>query len=344
MIALHLSIGGVYAHDFNQGFSIYSNSQGVARQRVQSQITLDIEHEDFVADSTSLAFAFSQDQVNDPRIDNEYQQLNYKSNERKLNSYSLGLTQVFNKVTALSVNGNFSQDQVINGNGYGFDLSHWFYKETFRFSAGYQSTSSQAPSIEFLDQDLDLVQTPENIDSKHFKAGLRHLASPTTILDYNIGFLTTSNRPHTKYAGLAVRQYIKWLSGAMHAKLNYTDNTGAVTTQTHFGEVEAWRLELAYLHDFGKIQTKVGYRSSREYETSRVLKEKTTLGSDSALLSLNYKPTKKLKMNIAYAHYRTNTNIKANSSEIGLSVAGAISISSLVAKRTARSIRTGSSR
>jgi hypothetical protein len=158
--------------------------------------------------------------------------------------------------------------------------------------------------------------------------GVRHLATPTTIVDYGLSQVAADNRPHANSGSIGVRQFVPPVEGAVQITGTRSYNRGYVTTDSTYGQVDAWIGEVAWLQTIapgGKCR--VGYRYYREDETTRAFENEQVFGSDTMSVGLSQDVPKEavdslptpVTLELAYARYLTNAGISASSYEFGVS-------------------------
>ncbi len=309
-----------HAHSFEQNIGTYQTDNGLQRHRWQTNIALDIPH-NAPETSSQISVGYLGDNYLDKRVDSqEYMQANYGDSERTNHSGNITYNFTWNKLNTLRVGGNTSSDGVAKSSGANIGYSRWLFSESWRVSLDVTRSWFRTPQIIYPDQDLDLVETPAKIAEYSGSFGLRQLMTPTTMVDYLFTYASTNNRPDTQIYGMEVRQYIKPWRGAFHVEAARGINVGEITTRTHYGEVKAWQFGAAYLQDFDIAQLKVAYRAYREDEVTRAYHDELILGTESwsAAVTRNFGlDQRKMTVKLGVGRYKTNTNIAANTIEVG---------------------------
>ena len=246
---------------------------------------------------------------------------------RKEQRHSINMvaTQVWDKITETSVIASGSRGEDLKNRTLGLGVKQWFHKETFRYAIDVSRTVVEQPYIETLDYDSELLIPPPVGESLGANVGLRHLASPKTVVDYSISHVAQEGRPPSYAGGIAVRQFIETFDGAVHVNGTRALNRGPIGTQTTYGQVDSWTTETAYLQNlWSGAAARFGYRYYRELEITRAYEDHLQLGTDAVSVGFTQDiddqdlvPTP-LSIQAAGSRVLTNTDLAATTFEVGL--------------------------
>ncbi len=324
-----------HAVSFRQQLGHYQDSVGVQRQRLQVDLGTDLKHLGLISQSAySLSFAedrYRNGRLLDNNVDDSYVRELYEGGDRLQRTLSLGFLQTWNTLTESRLSYVRFGDERTAANTYGLGASRWIWDESIRFSLDYSQTSLERPEFEILGQDVESITPPPQMQARAASLGMRHLATPSTIMDYTVSQIESSDRPAAQNYIVSIRQFIPALQGAVHGQIARAINRGVISKRTPFGEVDAWIVELAYLQTLWQGgRTRFSVRQYREEEVTATDRNRYYTGSDllSAAFSqeLNVLVAKTpLSIELGHSQYRTSdidakgTRIVARTFEAGVS-------------------------
>jgi hypothetical protein len=329
LAALLLTDGPAFAHTVRQELGAYQDNQGLSRQRIGYDVTVDGPQR-AGAGLTSSTFDLTarRDFYNDTSVvDSDYDREVYGGGRRTGDSAALTATQTWDRLTETRVLGAFSSDLQVESRTWGVGASTWGLHETLRLSVDLSRTVTDQPEFRFLDFDSKQVGNPPLTSSTGVSLGVRHLATPTTIVDYGAGQLVNDTRPPSSTGQVAIRQFVPPVSGALHVAGTRAYNRGYISTDTTYGQVDAWTLETAWLQNLWRgALARLGYRYYKEDETTRAYADEKVFGSDTVSLGMSqelpkgatFGLTRPLTLEASAARYLTNVDIAATSFELGL--------------------------
>jgi hypothetical protein len=314
-----------FSHDVNQQISTYRDNQGQARhgvalgltvdsilQDVEQSLSLIINRQDIVYNADSDTRDEELDQIEDAHIQNR--------------GANLRATHTFGSSTETRSMVAYSTDGKNRAQSFGLGFGRWLSGDLLRFAIDFSRTVDDRTTTETLDYDGETISPVTQGKTTGAILSLRHLASPTTIFDYNVGQIVTNDRPPANFGGIKVRQFIEPLNGAVHLAGNRSVNRGTISTQTNYGEVDSWLATLALLKNLWRGGLfKIEYRYYQETEITRAYKDLKWFGSDAVASSFSqsFAPgvitEKELLLTLKHAKYVTNTALDATMLEIGLS-------------------------
>ncbi len=330
-VCLGFTVGGPsFAHSIKQKAAGYEDTDGHTRQRVAYDMTIDGGAAKSVplTDSTySLQIQSDQFQNSEVTNDNYDREVYDGSDFRQTQRATLATTHTWDRLTETRLLAAYATDQKVKSKTWAVGMSQWIWSETIRLAVDLSRTILEQPLYQVLDFDSQEIGNPTIASSTGSTVGVRHLAGPTTILDYTVGYTMTENRPDTKTGTVAIRQFLPPLDGAIHASATRADNRGYVTTESNYGQVDAWFGELAYLQNLWKGgHLRSGFRYYKEDEITRAYEDEKVFGSDTGSLGLSQDLPKGAIDNVAVpltleasaARYLTNVGIAATSFEAGV--------------------------
>ena len=328
---LGFTVGGPsFAHTIKQKAAGYQDTDGHTRQRVAYNMTIDGGAAETVPlTDSAYSLQIQSDQFQNTEVANDkYDREVYDGSDfRRMEQASFATTHTWDKLTDTRMLAAYATDHKVTSKTWAVGMSQWIWSETIRLAVDLSRTILEQPLYQVLDFDSQEIGNPTIASSTGTTIGVRHLAQPTTILDYTVGYQMTENRPDTTTGTVAIRQFLPPLDGAIHASATRADNRGFVTTESNYGQVDAWFGELAYLQNLwkgGRLRT--GYRYYKEDEITRAYQDKKVFGSDTGSLGLSQDLPKGAAGNISVpltleasaARYLTNVGIAATSFEAGV--------------------------
>jgi hypothetical protein len=260
-------------------------------------------------------------------VDDEYARRFYGSGYRVMQTASLQASQTWARTSDTRQVLTFASDGVVTFRNGGIGASHWLFHETVRIGVDLLRMTVEQPEYRILDFDSQEIGIPPLVTSSGTTVTVRHLATPTMIMDYTAQWILADNRPPMTSWGVAARQFIPLVQGALHGGATRAMNRGTLTLDTTYGQVDAWILDGAYLQTLGRrTHAKLGYRFYREDETTRVYADELTIGTDRLVLALSHDIPKGTMENVAVpltiegavSRYLTNTQLVARSFEVGV--------------------------
>jgi hypothetical protein len=308
----------------------YADSGGLTRQRIGYDLGWDSKASSANAalSGQSVGLTLLRDQyMRTSIVEDEYARRFYGSGYRVLQTANLTATQTWARLSETRQLLTFASDGVVTFRGGGGGGSLWLFHETLRVGVDFLRMTVMQPEYRILDFDSQEIGTPPLVTSSGATFSVRHLATPTTMIDYTAQGIWADNRPPTSSWGMSVRQFVPFLNGAIHGGGIRAINRGALSVDTTYGQVDAWILDGAYLQSFGRhTHAKVGYRYYREDETTRVYADQLTVGTDRFVVAFSHDLQKGVVENIPYplaiegaiSRYLTNTQLVARSFEVGV--------------------------
>lgn len=271
----------------SQKIGVYQDNLGVDRQRFDVGLGLSIVGKGSVLNQTDINLTAGYNQsLEKPTEETE------GDNKTDGQDVQLSLSQTWNKLTSTRLSVGRQNSQGNPANSYGVGASQWVFHEQVQLSLDAFKNNAMRDVIEVLGQDSEVISPPSHYHSQGTVLGVRHLASPKTILNYGYSYITSNDRPDLWSANFGVKRFVEnpWSSkyhAAVHADIVRIDNTGEVGTETQIGELKGFIYQLSWLQSLGDVQRmKISYRQYREDEVTRVNEDKYFLGTD--LVSAKY--------------------------------------------------------
>lgn len=322
------------ANSWRQRASSYSDDVGVIRQRYKVDMNIEQAHTGGSLTAINYAASASMEQFTKDSIkDDEYMQEVYGSNRRNTGAGSIGISQTWNKLTDTRVMGAYSSDKVMRARTGGLGISRWVWHENLQIGFDVSRTIVEAPVFEVLGADSDVVAAPPLVTSTGTSLSTKMLATPTTVTLLNWSHIEKNDRPPTNIYSGGIKQFIPFTESAVHLDVARAFNRGRVTTESTYGEVDAWISDLAFLQSLWKdASVRLGYRYYKEDETTRVEGNEYVRGSDLISIGFAQRLTKRqietlaapVSLEVSAARYTTNeletgSKIAANIYEVGMS-------------------------
>lgn len=316
-----------FAHSIKQQLGAYTDNKGMTRQRVGYDINVEAKPPVQSLTAASIDLTVARDRYRqDETESSDYDKKIYGGNLRTNDRVSANLSETWNRLTDTRLVGAYASDGKIRSRTYGAGASTWIHHETVRLSFDVTRTILEQPLYQVLDLDFQEVGNPTVASSAGATVGVRHLATPTTILDYTASHVVTENRPDTNVGAVSVRQFVRPLDGAVHGSVTRAVNRGYVATDTTYGQVDAWIYEVAWLENLWQgARARAGYRYYKEDETTRAYQDETELGTDTASLSFAQDLPKTatnlgvpLTLDASAARFVTNVAVQATAFEFGV--------------------------
>lgn len=319
-------------HNIHQQMSVYSDSRGIDRNRLKLDGGLKFNHSSSLLTSSTFDISATRDSTFDPNVESpaEGEEIAQRTQNH---AATVTLGQTWKKLTDTRVLGRVSGDENTRSQTFGGGLSHWFWGDSLQASLDVSRTRTQRPEIEVLDANSDVTVTPANYSSVGTVASLKHLATPTTITQYTVAHVEANDRPPADTYAFNVRQFIPPVGAAVHGTVARAFNRGRVTTESTYGQVDAWIYEVALLKTFfKKTHARLAWREYREEEDTRVDGNQYFTGTDLVTVNLAQEIPAKTIDSIRYpmlieaghSRYRTNaidrdnTRVAAVSYELGV--------------------------
>jgi len=311
-----------YGQTINQKIGSLSDNEGTSRTRVQlgADSEMPLYHKAMSAAAASVTLTEDKLAFADPE-DANLQKITMINR-----SVSASISQTWDRISDTRILTSFSTDGETTARTYGVGASQWYLHETLRFSFDLSRTTIDKLPENYLDYDSQEIFLPSVVTATGGTIGVRHLATPTTIVDYSVSQIVADDRPASFSGSVGAKQFIPKIHAAVHGTLTRSFNKGRIGKNTNYGQVDAWIGETAYLQELWQgALSKIGYRYYREVEITRAYEDKIQLGSDALSLGLsqdidakNLGMKDKLTMDVGYSRYQSNTNIRADSYEAGL--------------------------
>ncbi len=333
----------ILGHTMRQRIGVYEDSEGLERRRFGLDGTMTRSGWGALT-QTSLGISMTRDQDRQQNIINDdYVRNEYGSGDRVYDEWSVQGNLTWDKLTETRLMAQGGGDGVMDRQTIGVGAGHWLYHETIRIAVDLSQTESRQPEFRILDFDSREIGTPPEGKSRGVSLGVRHLATPSTIMDYQVSQILQKGRPEARAAQIRVRQFLvpppSLPSVAEEAPLRTTKtsvdlgiiravNKGALGTDTTYGEVDSLTMEAGVNIQLDqRVQSRLAYRFYKEQEVTRVLREEKLFGSDLVSLGLGYQFAKELSQGqergyrgeIVVSRYQTNGGLLGRSIEAGLS-------------------------
>lgn len=315
----------VYAHSVKPRFGGYKDNQGLQRQRIGFDGAIELSAGGDWLTNHSYNATMNRDIFRiDDLSENKYQNEVYGSATRTQDTVSLTATQTWKKITDTRVLVNQSTDGKQSSTTAGVGASHWFAGESWQVSLDLSRTKTERPEFAILDYDSEIVSPPTDAASNGTTVGIRNLTTPTTITLASVTEIRATDRPVTRIGTVGVRQYVVPLSGAAHVTATRAYNRGRVTTDTTYGEVDAWQADLAWLQSLWKGATaRLAYRWYREDETTRAYGDELVYGSDMVTMGFAQewnaeRSRTPITAEVSSTRYASNTDVNAGALEFAL--------------------------
>lgn len=318
------------AHTLKHRLGGYRDSSGTTRQRVGFDATVEGKAGKGDMTASSVNLVILRDLYEDSSLsddEDEYTREIYGEGQRISDSATVTASQTWDRVTDTRVMAAYATDRKVTTRTWGVGASQWYRHETIRLGWDLSRTIVEQPLYQVLDYDSEQIGNPTVASSVGVTMSVRHLATPTTLVDYTLSHLEYENRPDMNSGAVAVRQFLPPLDGAIHAGVTRADNRGYVTTESNFGQVDAWIYDAAYLQNLWRGgRARVGYRYYKEEEKTRAYGNERQLGSDTATLALSQDLDKRqvdslsvpLTLEAAASRYANNDDVTANTFEVGV--------------------------
>lgn len=302
--------------DVKQALGGYADNAGQSRTKAAFDVA-----------SGSYAFGISRERVTDTNWrNNKYLQTVYGEGVRLNDSWSLGASRNFDKLTDTRIAVGGSSDGVIKSQNFGAGVSRWMIHETFQAGLDVSRSIVDRPEYEILDFDATVLTAPSMVSSSGATVTARHLSTPTTMTLASAAFNQSSDRPLARFYQAGVRQYVPVAGGAVHGTLYRGLNQGSLSTKTLYGEVNSWATDLAWIQELGRAtQVRAGWRVYQERETGRAYQDETQFGSDLFSLGIvhDVKPDlmagNGVTVEAGIARYFSNKDLMATTANFGVS-------------------------
>lgn len=319
------------AHTLKHRLGGYRDSTGTTRQRVGFDATVEGKSGGANLSASSVNVVVARDLYEDSSMtdeDDEYTREIYGEGQRISDSATISASQTWERLTDTRVMAAYATDKKVTTRTWGVGASQWYRHETVRVGWDLTRTIVEQPSYRVLDYDSEQIGNPTVASSVGVGLSVRHLATPTTLVDYGVNRLENENRPATNSGSVAVRQFLPPLDGAVHAGVTRAVNRGYVSTDSNYGQVDAWICDASYLQNLWLgARARVGYRYYEEDETTRAYESERQLGSDTATVALSQDLDKRqvdslsvpLTVEAAASRYANNDGVSARTYEVGIS-------------------------
>ncbi len=314
-----------WAHSLKQKVGGYADNDGLARQRVGLDAVVDGGMGEALTGS-SYTLSATRDAYTDERGGaNEYEKQVYGSGHRLNRALTVGAVQTWDRVVETHALVSGATDDFVKSRTWSAGFSSWLRHETVKVGVDLSRTVVDQPVYRILDFDSREIGNPALMSSTGTTLTVRHLATSRTVMDYSLGYIEAANRPATRTATVAGRQFFPGLGGAANLTVARGINRGNLATDTTYGQVDAWQAETGWAQNlWAGALAKLGYRYYKEGETTRAYSDEKVFGSDTMSfgLSQEFKPHGARQVPItvecAAARYLTNIGVAARSFEAGL--------------------------
>ena len=316
------------ATTFKQTVGGYGDNQGLARQRLGLDVSQTLQPTASALTTAKFAVQGTRDLYQRTRLgQDEYSKEVYGTGSRTTDSGTVSASQTWRKLTDTRAAVSLTSDGRVSARSFGVGASQWLFGESLRLGIDVTRTMVEQPLFPVLDVDFQTVANPTLASATATAVTLRHLATPTTMVDYGATYVVTSNRPDTRGGSVAVRQFIPPADGAVHMAVTRAINRGRLTAATTYGQVDAWIYEGAYVQNLGPgTRCRAGWRSYREDEITRAFGDELALGTDWWTIGIGHEWSRRdapvggipLLVEINGGRYLTNTGLAANVLEASL--------------------------
>ena len=320
----------LYAHSIQQRVGTYEGSDGRDRQRLGLDLGLDFVHQGGSITNSTCSLSMTRDFYQNTRAasdDSKNERQMYDGGQRVNDAVSATVSQTLNRITELRLLGAAARDDVVSARTAGAGFSQWLIHETLQASFDVSRTFVEKPPQEILDVDAEVVTLPPNVDSTGVNFALKHLTTPSTIVQLSYTQVLATDRPPTHSIGAGVRQFVRPADGALHVNVARMLNRGPIGTDTRKGQVSAWQGEAAWLQNMWRgALARIGYRAYVEDETTRATESEKVYGSDTVSLNVAQELPKgslsgqgqPLMISAGASRYLNNDQLSASTYEMGL--------------------------
>ena len=327
--------GGAFGHSLKQKLGQYQDNQGMNRQRLGMDAALQYQGSGGPMSSHGWNVSLSRDLFTDRNVhqtggeatEDKYAKEVYGTGQRVSASGTVSATQTWNKITETRALVSMTKDERTDTRTGSLGASQWIFHETVQCSLDVSRTLTERPLFEILDVDFEVISPPVQYTATGITAGLRHLVTPTTLMQYAYTRMDSNDRPPSHTYSYEIRQFIPLVDGAIHGSVARALNRGKMTLTTAYGEVSAWQTEISALKNLWRgARSRMSYRLYKEDETTRAYGDELVFGSDMITLSLaqeipagaigNF--SLPLSIEGGVSRYVTNTTIAANTMEMAL--------------------------
>lgn len=327
LLALGAASPGL-AHQVMERVGSYADSDGTTRQRLGTTLT----HEQGprgAFSSGSVALQWTRDSYEfATAAENDYLREVYGTSYRHNDAATVNATQTWEKVAETRQLMSYASDGAVTVRSGSIGASRWFWHETVRVGVDASRTIVDQPLYAVLDYDSVEVGNPPTQSMNGGTLSVRHLATPTTIVDYGVSRIVTGNRPDTTSGLIGIKQFVPGLNGAFHETVTRVDNRGVITEATSYGQVDAWIADTAWVQNLWRGATaRLGYRWYRQDETTRAYGDHLVVGSDLTSFGISQEipragrgsgGLRPLTVELAAARYQNNGGVRAQSYEGGI--------------------------
>ena len=322
-VAIFSMAGSAAAHSISQKVGGYSDNEGMTRQREELDSSIDGKVGQTLSASTYTLSLVRDAYQSDNSTASEYLRQIYGSGSRLNRQATVSATQTYDRVTETRALVSYGTDDVVKVRTWSVGASEWYNHETVRLAIDVSRTIVDQPVYEILDYDSRSIGNPTVTTAAGATLGLRHLATPTTLVDYTLAWLEADNRPATQTGSVAIRQFVTPLHGAIHGGLARSLNRGYIDTNSTYGQVDAWQGDAAWVQNLwtGGL-ARIAYRYYKEDETTRAYADEKVFGSDTTTfgISQEFKMSGGVPVTLdaATGRYASNIGVSARTYEAGM--------------------------
>ena len=320
-LSITICCGCLYAHTVRTHASNYSDNQSVKVWRFSLDSTLKYSHTGEWLSGTNYSLFAAQDYMKgtpSPVEENIKEEKKY--DRTKTNTFTLSAGQTWGKLTETRALFSAIDTASSKSRTGSIGVSQWFWHETFQGMIDISRTMVSRETNVYTDVDVVVIEPAPKVNSTGLTLGLKHLASSTTILQYNYTLIHPTDRPDTHTYSLNIKQFLPFWNHAIHVDASRAINRGKITEETTYGEVDAWQWQGSYLISYWEtgLTSKVYYRYYKEDQVTRAYSNELVFGSDTYGLNLAYSALSNLIVETGAALYKTNKKTKANIYDAGV--------------------------
>jgi len=302
----HAPLAG--AHSLGQSVAVYSDNQGLTRRNFETSMTADVRPELSRLTSGLLSLKLSRDIAKDAVAlsEDDYYRTHYGEEGVVTQNAALGFQASIARLTELSLAGSVAADQATSSQTLSIGAGQWLFHESLLASVELAQATLKRPELELLGPNSDLIVPPQRRSKLGATLRLKHLATPTTIVQYTATQARSNDRPDLSAYGVGLRQYLRPVNAAWHASVTRVFNRGEVDFRTDYGPIDATIVETALLKELSAATSaRIGYRWFREDETQKVTGTEVTRGSDTLSLKVAHRVAR-WTLELGQAYYLTN--------------------------------------
>lgn len=268
------------ATSVRQQYGQYRDNLGQTSDRWQVDGNVDIQHQAAGLRSSNVSLSIARDFYRKP----ESSESRHAADEA-----TLGYVASFNKLTDGRFVISSTRDQNTHSVTGGTGFSRWFYGESLQASVDISRTWLNRPAEQVVGYQFDIISPPPLVQSWGANVGVKHLATPRTVVKYSLAKMVNNERPDAEVYSFEVRHFFPALRGAGRVLASRYLNRGRIEQTTLYGQMHAWMAEMQWQQElWGLSSGKIRYRWYREDEVSPKDGANVVLGSDLVSLQLKH--------------------------------------------------------